>query len=151
MTRVPLFILTAVAAVGCVEPPAADPRVPILGSVSHQVWSSVVGDSFQISVVLPRSYHAETSRQFPVVYLLDGNELTGVAASVAWELWVSGMPEVLLVGVDYPVLGLDQSQGLRFRDLTPSADPASISVQAKEYADFGLPAPTTSGGGPKFL
>jgi hypothetical protein len=115
------------------------------------VVSRAVGDTFQVSVVLPRSYHTATGRRFPVVYLLDGNELTGVAASVAWELWVSGMPEVILVGVDYPVANLDQSQGIRFRDLTPSEDRAAIAAMGPEYASLGLPAPTTSGGGSRFI
>lgn len=131
--------------------PGMDPRVPLLNSVSHQVPSRAVGDTFQVSVVLPRSYRTDSTRRFPVIYLLDGNELIGVAASVAWELWVSGMPEVILVGVDYPVPDLDQSQGIRYRDLTPSADSATIAATAPEYTALGLPAPTMSGGGPRFL
>lgn len=153
MTRIVVVFaaLTTVIACGAERQPAADSRVAILGSVSHRMPSRAVGDTFQVSVVLPRSYHADTARRFPVVYLLDGNELTGVAASVAWELWVSGMPEVILVGVDYPAATLDHSQGIRFRDLTPSEDRATIATMASEYAALGLPAPTSSGGGPRFV
>lgn len=69
-----------------------------------------------------------------------------VAASVAWELWVSGMPEVILVGADYPVADLDQSQGIRFRDMTPSEDRAAISAMSRglRYA-FRLWPPTGKG------
>lgn len=143
--------LTGLVACGQGRSTSEDVRVPILGSVSHRFASQAVGDTFQVSVVLPRSYHTDNARRFPVIYLLDGNELTGVAASVAWELWVAGMPEVILVGVDYPVADLDQSQGIRFRDLTPSADPSAIAAMGPEYSQFGLPAPTTSGGGGRFL
>lgn len=153
MTRAFLMCaaLTVLIACGNEKQPAAEARVPILGSVSHQIASQAVGDTFQVSVALPRSYSTDSTRRFPVVYLLDGNELIGVAASVAWELWVSGMPEVILVGVDYPVADLDQSQGIRFRDLTPSEDRAAIAAQGPEYTAIGLPAPTVSGGGPRFI
>lgn len=153
MTRVFAMVsaLTAVIACGTEQQPVADSRVAILGSVSHQIASRAVGDTFQISVVLPRTYQADTTRRYPVVYLLDGNALIGVAASVAWELGMSGMPEVILVGVDYPVADLDQSQGIRFRDLTPSADPAGIAAIGSAHATLGLPAPTTSGGGARFI
>lgn len=153
MTRALLRFAALTMLIACVNEsqPPTDPRVPLLGSVSHQLASRAVGDTFQVSVVLPRSYQTDTTRRFPVVYLLDGNELIGVAASVAWELWVSGMPEVILVGVDYPVADLDQSQGIRFRDLTPSEDRAAIASQGPEYAALGLPPPTVSGGGPRFI
>jgi uncharacterized protein len=153
VNRALLMFAVVTVVFACVndQQPPADSRVPILGSVSHQMPSRAVGDTFQVSVVLPRSYFADTTRRFPVVYLLDGNELIGVAASVAWELWVSGMPEVILIGVDYPVADLDQSQGIRFRDLTPSEDRAAIAAQGPEYDALGLPAPTLSGGGPLFM
>lgn len=146
-----LSALWLVVACGTQPPATSDSRVPILGSVSLQRLSRAVGDTFQISVVLPRSYHTAPTRRFPVIYLLDGNELTGVAASIAWELWVSGMPEVILVGVDYPVDDIDQSQGIRFRDLTPSQDSAAIAAMGPEYASLGLPAPSGSGGGLRFI
>lgn len=146
-----LAALTTCLACGAGSRSVDDPRVPILGSVSHQFASRAVGDTFQVSVVLPRSYRADTTRRFPVVYLLDGNELIGVAASVAWELGITGMPEVILVGVDYPLPDLDGSQGVRFRDLTPSSDSAAIASMGPEYVKLGLPPPTTSGGGSRFV
>lgn len=125
--------------------------MPILSSVGHRLSSRAVGSDFQVSVVLPRSYATDTSRRFPVVYLLDGNELTGVAASLAWELRFTGAPEVILVGIDYPVPSLDGSQGTRFRDLTPSTDSGAVAAMASEYRALGLPEPTASGGASAFL
>jgi predicted alpha/beta superfamily hydrolase len=62
-----------------------------------------------------------------------------------------GAPQAIVVGVDYPVRDLDASQGVRYRDLTPTPDEAAMTRSGPVFAELGLARPPGGGGGPAFL
>jgi len=89
-------------------------------TVQHLLSSSLVGDQFKISIALPSNY-AETTQDYPVVYLLDANIFFGLVTETARLLYFGAeIPDCIIVGVGYPAD--DQHLGLRFRDLTPTPD-----------------------------
>ena len=98
------------------------------------VHSSIVGRDYDLYVGFPRHY-ADTTRRFPVVYILDGQwDFQLVNAINGGQYYDGFIPEVILVGItwggEHP-----NYDSLRTQDLTPTS--------IKEV-------PST-GNGPKFL
>lgn len=153
MSRKAICLVVAIAAIACGSPATTPPdvRAPLLSSIVHRLTSRNVESDFLLTIVLPRSYEREPTRRYPVIYLLDGNQLAPVAAGVLWDLSIDGNPEAILVGIDYPVSSIDGSQSLRYRDLTPMPDPAAVERNTPGHAALHLPPPEVSGGGPAFL
>jgi predicted alpha/beta superfamily hydrolase len=73
-------------------------------SRTHVVYSSIVGENYQLSVWMPPSYTASVAR-FPVLYVLDA-AMTFAFAAQATMINVFGgvVPEVLVVGIGRPVI-----------------------------------------------
>jgi predicted alpha/beta superfamily hydrolase len=96
------------------------PLATIFHSEAMSLTSAVVGQEFSIPVWLPPSY-AEWDRTYPVLYVLDANICFGLAADVVTSLlFGKEIPEIIVVGVGYPVQSYREWQTLRARDLTPT-------------------------------
>jgi len=66
------------------------------------VSSDIVGDQFKIWVALPKNY-ADTTKRYPVVYLLDANIFFGLVTDTARLLqYGEEIPEIVIVGIGYP-------------------------------------------------
>lgn len=94
--------------------------VTLLNTEQHLVSSNIVGDQFKISIALPKDY-ADTTKDYPVVYLLDANIFFGLVTETARLLqFGKEIPDCVMVGIGYP----DDAQhlGLRCRDYTPTPD-----------------------------
>ncbi len=102
-----------------------------------QLYSKHVRDSFTINVNLPPDYKLDSSKRFPVVYLLDANLYFDIMATVLNKYVTVGLvPPVILVGIGYKDFSTMDS--LRNRDDTyPVAIP-----------DYEMPV---SGGADQFL
>ncbi|KAA3608856.1 MAG: hypothetical protein D8M58_19160 [Calditrichaeota bacterium] len=62
---------------------------------------SVKDQTYKINVFIPESY-AKTKKEYPVVYLLDGDLLFGMAADLQLGMrWGGHLPEVFIVGIGY--------------------------------------------------
>jgi len=97
------------------------PQATIFHSEARSLASSVVGQEFSIPVWLPPSY-AESDRTYPVLYVLDANICFGMAADVVTSLlFGQEIPEIIVVGIGYPVQSYADWLKLRARDLTPTA------------------------------
>jgi predicted alpha/beta superfamily hydrolase len=92
-------------------------RASLFGTYQHELFCEGRGRSYVLSVALPENYHASDKR-YPVVYILDGDVLFGMAASltVATE-WAQEAPELIAVGIGYGVDSYDQWAELRELDL----------------------------------
>lgn len=115
--------------------------VPVLDdALAFELVSDAVGDTFRVVVA---RCHARDATDVPVVYVTDANITLGMTVDTIRYLCLSRfLPGVLVVGVGYPVGGFRNAQGLRSRDLTPTA--------CEEMADAeGVPYP--SGGADRFL
>jgi predicted alpha/beta superfamily hydrolase len=98
------------------------PRVTIPNTEERTIFSSIVDQEFKIFVAYPRGY-SDSDKEYPVLYLLDANAIFGTVAETIRTLQIfQELPEMLLVGIGYPVSNFLETQGFRARDLTPSVD-----------------------------
>jgi predicted alpha/beta superfamily hydrolase len=78
-------------------------EVPIHIGVSHRVQSIALQEARTINVVLPASYSKEPSRQYPVLYLLDGGldqDLLHVAGVVQLGAIWGRSAEAIVIGIE---------------------------------------------------
>jgi len=99
------------------------PEATVFHSEARSLVSSVVGQEFRIPVWLPPSY-AQSERTYPVLYVTDSNLMFGMATdAVALLLFGQEIPEIIVVGIAYPMQSYDDWARIRRRDLTPTAMP----------------------------
>ena len=85
---------------------------PVVIGERMQIASSVLNEERAYSVALPPSYATEPARRYPVLYLLDAQDMFAHVSAVVDQLSRYGdIPEMLVVGVDSTA---------RLRDLTPT-------------------------------
>ncbi len=146
--RAPLGFL-ALAFVACEANPGArldgDPAPALADSESRVITSIATGRNYQITVALPRGY-ADSDERYPVLYAVDANGQFGTVVETARLMRHEELlPELIIVGVGYPVGRMWNAQAPRTVDLTPTRDPAWAEVEALQYPPEG------SGGAPGFL
>jgi predicted alpha/beta superfamily hydrolase len=99
------------------------PQATIFHSEARSLTSAVDGQEFSVSVWLPLSY-SESNQSYPALYVLDANICFGLAADVVTSLlFGKEIPEIIVVGVGYPVQSYGEWLTLRARDLTPTVMP----------------------------
>ena len=155
MTAVPLLALFLV---GCDGPIQAQGNLPSLNMLSEQrgeglpyelagtsvyeVSDKQSGRNYQVFVDLPRAYHEQPERKFPVVYVTDADYAFPVVRSVTRRLNVS-KPRV----EDFILIGLSYAKGQsavdsRRRDYTPTAagsedsTPDQVHGKGAAYRDY---------------
>ncbi|MEO6721547.1 MAG: alpha/beta hydrolase-fold protein [Ferruginibacter sp.] len=96
-------------------------------------FKSVINNQdYVLNIQLPGSYGSDTTRKYPVLYMLDGQWSFPVLRGIQGGLYYDGfVPEMILVGITWP----DNYDANRNRDFSPT--------HIKEDS--------TSGGGSKFL
>lgn len=111
----------------------AEKRAPSSDAIqSYQISSVILGESRRIYVSLPASYSKSApTRRYPVIIVVDGEELTSPVAAVAAHLSGAGqIPEAVIVGIE---------NTNRLRDLTPpglSVSGSSIHEGGDKFIDF---------------
>jgi hypothetical protein len=123
------------------EPRIANPTPTIVTGVT----SRLVKQEYRLFISLPKGY-ADSNRTYPVIYVLDGNCLFPFVRDISEMLQLSKqVPDVIIVGIGYPVDTYLDTLTLRMRDLSffewTDADKANIA---------GYPMGDT-GGGSRFL
>lgn len=82
--------------------------------------SSEVNSTFKLNIYLPLSYN-ETKDIYPIMILTDASIGSGMAQATFDILtWGKTIPEVIVIGIDYPYTNQTQLQRYRFRDMTPT-------------------------------
>ncbi len=109
--------------------------------------STVNGQHYKLFVSLPNSYSAKDTTRYPVLYLLDGNLFFTLLQSMQ-RFYLSGeeVPEMIIVGIGYPINTVLESMPNRTLDYTPTRDTAFDNMLTKE-----LRMPIISGGAASFL
>jgi predicted alpha/beta superfamily hydrolase len=110
------------------------PMVELPGTQRLTIQSKIMGKEYALDISLPRKY-SDTTLNFPVVYILDGQwDFPLVNAVYGGQYYDGFVPDLVLVGVSAggPHPNFDS---LRVGDLTPTTVPGSPQ----------------SGNGPKFL
>jgi predicted alpha/beta superfamily hydrolase len=112
------------------------PPVEIGGTQSLHFTSSIVGQEFNLYVNIPRDYQ-DTSKSFPVIYLLDGQWDFPLMNAIFGEQYYDGfVPGAIVVGIAWG--GKDPNYDfLRARDLTPTATKqAPMGGNASKFLGF---------------
>ena len=144
MRLIHLSPLLLLAALGCSSDQGettTDVWEPFAGALAntqhHNLTSEITGRTYQISVALPENY-ATSNKTYPVLYAVDANSEFGTVVETARLLRLEEtVPELIIVGIGYPVGYFTNTTELRNVDLSPTEDPGLL--------------PEGSGGGPEFL
>ncbi len=115
---------------------SSSPAVEIAGTQSLHLTSSIIGQEFNLSVNIPRDYQ-DSSKTFPVIYLLDGQWDFPLLNAIFGEQYYDGfVPSAIVVGIAWG--GNNPNYDfLRARDLTPSATKqAPAGGNAPKFLEF---------------
>ncbi len=158
MTRVQiaLFVATAVLAGACahdvddrsdaVERETPQAMAVLDGTTRHLIQSRFVDQTFSIDVWQP----AGVPGPLPVVYVLDGNTMFGMAHQMVLPMFYFGdVPPVVVVGIGYRVDSPFEVVARRSRDLLPTPDSGFSAYMAK--ANFPVPENFQTGRADDFL
>ena len=101
-----LALCAALALGGCAAAPAAPvtplDHLPALKGDYFPLNSAQAGHLYHIYVRLPEGYASEPGRDYPVVYLLDGDSLFPMLATHHLFLTIDDkIPEAIVVGISY--------------------------------------------------
>lgn len=140
------------------EPPISSNQkhneVTLSGTEKRSIHSNIVGVDYEIYISLPYSYH-ESDEIYPVLYCLDANRSYGLVSNMVNILNIpyKEIPEILVVGIGYPIKGLEDWGAWRWRDLTPTSDPEADKEWEAFLCKFSGRADIVagSGGAPNFL
>jgi predicted alpha/beta superfamily hydrolase len=113
------------------------PRTALFGTEERTFFSPTRGREYHLSVALPEGYRTST-QAYPVIYVLDGDLLFGMAAGLTpITRWFWDVPEVIIVGIGYGMESYDQWAQLRERDFkipevrdAPPDSAANLFLQA---------------------
>jgi len=126
------------------------PPVTLAGTQQYDLKATVNGREYRLFVAPPAGYVKGDTTRYPVLYLLDGHFAfpAAVAAREYMGLFRE-LEDVIVVGIGEREYSFTSWFINRWRDYTPSADPATDSSSARQYK---LAVETVqSGGGRDFL
>jgi predicted alpha/beta superfamily hydrolase len=122
----PLLLLAAFGCSSEKEAVTTDVWEPFAGALAYtqrrNLTSAITGRTYQISVALPENY-ATSNETYPVLYAVDANIQFGTVVETAREQHQFGIiPELIIVGIGYPVDRYAESQELRVGDICGRGD-----------------------------
>jgi hypothetical protein len=111
--------------------------------------SAIVDQVYRIYIALPFDYQT-VNDHYPVLYISDANAMFGtVTETIRMLQMFQEVPEMVIVGIGYPVNDFRQTLGLRARDLTPTEDDAwNEGVKNLTHGDYEIDG---TGGAANFL
>jgi len=95
-------------------------QLPDLPIIRDTLYSNILKEARPLEIVLPAGYTRESAASTSVIYATDGEWNTRIIAEFSQFLGIQFIPPQIIVGIDHAPKGKDD---MRFRDLTPSADP----------------------------
>ena len=109
------------------QPSAADPKYPpvsLYDTEQRVIRSKFVNVDFEIYISLPFSY-SKSDTTYPVLFSLDANRSFGMVSNLVTILSTphKEIPEIIVVGIAYPINGLEDWVIARNRDYTPTHKP----------------------------
>jgi uncharacterized protein len=119
-----IFALLSLTAMGAAGADAAHPPPAVLPlTETYLLHSAASGRDYRISVALPIPAPITATQKLPVIYVLDADEIFGLAADTVRLFTDSGaIPAVLVVGVGYPIRSFEEAMEPRSTDFTPTVD-----------------------------
>lgn len=115
-------------------------KSPVLLADWYQLDSNIMDETRTIGVYLPPSYNEQAAKNYPVIYLLDGDKtnlfgMSAIVESLSTEALEQQIPEFIVIAIP---------NTHRSRDLTPTA--TDLIFKGKELAKI-----EGSGGADRFL
>lgn len=107
---------------------------PFVLAVTEQLWSKQLSEERLLNIYLPDDYYKDTTKKFPVIYLLDGSaneDFIHIVGVVQFLTMIGAMPQTIVVGI----ANIDRKRDFTF--------PTTIEKDKKDF-------PTT-GGSEKFI
>ena len=99
------------------------------------LFSPNVGQEFLIFVSLPRNY-SNSTKTYPVLYVLDANGYFAMVTQIVRQLELDlNFPELIVVGIGYPVKYFIESFGYRGREVTPTKDDETYSEFLEGFSE----------------
>jgi predicted alpha/beta superfamily hydrolase len=112
------------------------PSVTIPNSEVRSFSSAIVDQEFRIYVALPFDYQT-SANSYPLLYISDANGIFGLVTETVCFLQLrQELPDIVIVGIGYPVNDFREALGLRTRDLTPTEDDWWIEGLSKQQHVF---------------
>lgn len=128
--------------------PSLPVQVTIPDTELRMLSASSIEQEFSLFVALPHTY-TKDSKAYPVIYALDANLWFGTITETIRLLSYDGFPDVIVVGIGYPVRTATETFGLRTRDLSPTEGAAWYDTWIKSFPE--QPEYAGSGGAAPFL
>jgi uncharacterized protein len=105
--RLLAFVVTTLSGMAVLTAPAAEMPAPVPATIeAAQTFpfdSQVNGAHYKLTVVLPPSYAKSPNKRYPVLYLMDGDAMSLLAAYALPRMEVKAViPEIIVLGVGYP-------------------------------------------------
>lgn len=126
------------------------PQVTIPNTQVLTISSSHVNQEFRIFIALPPTYN-NLDKNYPVLYLLDANVSFGTVTETVGMLSIfKETPEMVIVGIGYPVNSWIEILSFRTRDYTPTVKDEWYEANIKPYLPEA-PEYAGSGGAVHFL
>ncbi|HET9906446.1 MAG TPA: alpha/beta hydrolase-fold protein [Anaerolineales bacterium] len=92
------------------------PQVPIANSQLRHIKSSIVGREYQVKIRLPEDY-ANTTKLYPVLYLLDGDHAFAMATDIVqYLIYGQHIPDLIIASPAYNSKKLPNEGGKNMRD-----------------------------------
>jgi predicted alpha/beta superfamily hydrolase len=153
MIKKPIFSILIVAflvAADFVNANAFDTEyseVTVPATILRDFHSDIINRDYRLSISLPEGYSENTDKQYPVLYILDGNMYFATAVqSYRVQRLGNDVPEMIIVGVEYPTRRTDEWLVRRAGELTPTKRTDFDENYTKQYN-----IPSTSGDADTFL
>jgi len=115
--RTLLLLSISILFLACEQGAEHAKAAPPDGISSFALYSTSVGDSFNINVYIPDTSLVENTTGLPVIYILDANLYFDIYASILRKYSEVGLiPAAILVGIGYS--SFEKMDSLRVRDYT---------------------------------
>jgi uncharacterized protein len=130
---------------------SSHPKVTIPATEQLDVYAPDINQDYRIFVALPDSYSKNPDMRYPVVYVLDGNALFGMATETARIFnMLKTIRDIIIVGIGYPVDTFLATAGFRTRDMSPTKVNGWYESVFKPY-HLGAPEGAGTGGAYNFI
>jgi predicted alpha/beta superfamily hydrolase len=153
MTRIAYVTLAAATmafpAVGQGQEPAP---AALPATRAFELESKINGRDYRLLVALPESYAAGDTSRYPVLYVLDGNILFGLATDTHRALRMfQEVADIIIVGIGYDAGFFMDTFVSRWTDYTPSRDISADTSFARRFLSNRADSTLRSGGAAQFL
>lgn len=123
------------------------PSVPIAYSQLRQIDSSIMGHEYQVKIRLPEEY-GNTTRLYPVLYLLDGDHAFAMATDIVqYLIYGQHIPDLIIASPAYDSKKLPHNGGknrrvselapfLLYKEDTPPAGVQYLEFLQQEFIPF---------------